>query len=45
VNIWPAEGDVITGRRKLHDEDCSKMLVSLNIIREEDDGELDGRDM
>ena len=40
----PQRGDLIAGWRKLHDEEFSKLLLSLNIIRAKDDGEWDGRD-
>ena len=35
----PQRGDLIAGWRKLHDEEFSKLLLPLNIIRTKDDGE------
>jgi len=33
----PQRGDMKVGRKKLHDEEFSKLLLSLNIIRTKDD--------
>jgi len=36
-NLARRGGDLKVGRKKLHDEEFSKLLLSLNIIRTEDD--------